>query len=275
MSLYTQWIGKLGHRSPPGQAAQLTRRWILQMALNVALMTGIFIAADYLARKNPVWLKNLNWNEQSINTAFWVAAVICSLPLFIATSRKLGALGLLIAETRVSKAAAGERTAAIRSVVAQVIPIAGTAVLGFYVLVLTSALLPGPEILLVLLLMLGLVAWLLRRSFIKVYSHAQAALQETFSQPELKAPEQTAAILPSLLREALLETSLIANGSPAARKLIHELKLRTQTGASIVAIERNGQNLINPGPDEELIPGDRILLLGSVSQLEAARKLLT
>jgi CPA2 family monovalent cation:H+ antiporter-2 len=274
MSLYTQWIGKLGHRSQPGLAAKLTRRWILQMALNVALMTGIFIAADYLARENPARLKKLNWSEESLNTVFWLVAVVLSLPLFIATSRKLGALGLLIAETRVTKAAAGERTTAIRSVVAQIIPIAGTAVLGFYVLVLTSALLPGLEVLLVLLSVIALVAWLLRRSFIKVYSHAQAALQETFSQPELQIPAEMPAILPSLLREAHLEAGEISKSSPAAGKLIHELKLRTETGASIVGIERNGQNIINPGPDEELIPGDRILLLGSPSQLEAARKIL-
>ncbi|MDB6039092.1 MAG: sodium/hydrogen exchanger [Verrucomicrobiales bacterium] len=274
MSLYTQWIGKLGHRSQPGLAAKLTRRWILQMALNVALMTGIFIAADYLARENPGWLKKLNWSEESVNTALWLVAVIMSLPLFIATSRKLGALGLLIAETRVTQAAAGERTAAIRSVVAQVIPIAGTAVLGFYVLVLTSALLPGLEVLMVLLLLVALVAWLLRRSFIKVYSQAQAALQETFAQPPPETQAEVMAVLPALFRDAHLETCEITSTSPAGGKLIHELKLRTLTGASIVGIERNGRSIINPSPDEELQCGDKVLLLGSSRQLEASCKIL-
>jgi CPA2 family monovalent cation:H+ antiporter-2 len=41
-----------------------------------------------------------------------------------------------------------------------------------------------------------------------------------------------------------------------------------------VGIERNGASIVNPGPDEELQAGDRILLLGSRAQLDAARAAL-
>jgi hypothetical protein len=41
-----------------------------------------------------------------------------------------------------------------------------------------------------------------------------------------------------------------------------ELQLRTRTGASIVGIERDGANIINPNRDEEPYSADRILLLG-------------
>ena len=56
-------------------------------------------------------------------------------------------------------------------------------------------------------------------------------------------------------------------GSPVASKLIRELELRTRTGASVVGIERNGENIVNPGPDEELRVGDKLLLLGSSDQI--------
>jgi CPA2 family monovalent cation:H+ antiporter-2 len=62
--------------------------------------------------------------------------------------------------------------------------------------------------------------------------------------------------LPSLLREVDLETVTISADSPVAGKLIRELQLRTQTGASIVGIERNDAKIINPGLDEELQFGD-------------------
>jgi CPA2 family monovalent cation:H+ antiporter-2 len=270
MSLYTQWIGQLGNGRHPNLAAKLTRGWILQMALNVALMTGIFISAVYVGQHPPVWLRDLGLSGESLKTALWFTAVVCSLPLFIATSRKLQALGMLIAQTRVTKAAAGERAAAIQSIVAQVITIAGTTLLGFYVLVLTSTLLPSLRVLIVLLALIALIAWLLRRSFIKVYSKAQIALKETLSQVPPVKPAPVVVALPSLFREANLEKVEITSGSPAAGKLIHELQLRTQTGASIVGIERNGRNIINPGADEELQSGDQILLLGSRSQLDAA-----
>ncbi|HXJ57302.1 MAG TPA: TrkA C-terminal domain-containing protein [Verrucomicrobiae bacterium] len=71
-----------------------------------------------------------------------------------------------------------------------------------------------------------------------------------------------------------LQTVQLAAASPAAGRLIGELQLRTQTGASIVAIERSGQNILNPGPDEELQAGDQIVLFGSRSHLDAAIRAL-
>src|SRR5205085_3515432 len=128
-------------------------------------------------------------------------------------------LGLLIAETRVTKAKAGERTAAIRDLVAQSVLIAGVFVLLLYLLVLSSTLLPPLKVLIVLVCIVALVAVLLRRSFIKLYSRAQLALRETLSQTPPPREAQTPANLPGLLREANLETIRIAANSAAAGKL--------------------------------------------------------
>jgi len=75
-----------------------------------------------------------------------------------------------------------------------------------------------------------------------------------------------------VLKEAQIATVTIAAGSPANGKLIRELALRTRTGASIVAIERAGANIVNPGPDEELQVGDQVVLLGNPQHLDAARR---
>ena len=256
-------------------ATTLTWRWSGQMALNAALIAAVFIAAAFVERHPPGWLKDLAPSQEGLKAVLWLTAVILSLPLFIATFRKLQALGLLIAETKVTAAAAGERTVAIRAVVAQVVPIAGTVALGLFVLVLSSALLPTFKVLIVLLALVTLITWLLWHSFIKVYSKAQIALKETLAQPPTPRHDHAPAALPYLLREADLETVTIAAGSPAAGKLIRELQLRSQTGASIVGIERNGVNIVNPVPDEELQPGDQVLLLGNRAQLDAACKNLS
>jgi monovalent cation:H+ antiporter-2, CPA2 family len=79
---------------------------------------------------------------------------------------------------------------------------------------------------------------------------------------------------PQLLRGAVLETIHVPPGSPAAGKLIRELAFRTATGATVVGIERADMNILNPGPDEEIQPGDRIHLLGGPPQLASARRLL-
>src|SRR6185436_17717598 len=109
-------------------------------------------------------------------------------------------------------------------VVAQGMPIAGTAGLALYVLVLSSAILPTLKILVVLVLLAGSFAWLLRRSFFRVYAKAQLALQETLSQTPPAHTEHVAK-LPSILREAHLKTVPVKANSPAAGKLIRELGL--------------------------------------------------
>jgi monovalent cation:H+ antiporter-2, CPA2 family len=271
LELYTRWVGQLGNGRHTEMSTKLIRRWLWQMALNVALVAAVFIVAAFVRQHPPEWLRNMDVSDAAMKAGLWLTAVVLALPLFIATFRKLQALGMLIAETKVTRAAAGERTAAIQSVVAQVIPIVGTVALGLFVLLLSSALLPALEVLIVLLGVVALVTWLLWRFFIKVYAKAQVSLQETFNQPAASPHPQSPAPLPALLKEADLESVTVAANSPAAGKLIRELQLRTITGASIVGIERNGNSLINPGPDEELQHGDQVLLLGNRKQLDAAK----
>jgi CPA2 family monovalent cation:H+ antiporter-2 len=242
------------------------------MALNAALIAAVFIAAAFVERQPPEWLQRLQIGNEWLKSALWLAAFLLSLPMFIATARKLQALGILLAETRVSEAAAGERTAPIRSFVATVVPMVGTVVMGIYVVMLGSALLPTFRVFIVLLLLAALIGWLLRRSFVRVYSKAQIALQETLA--EAPAHGHAPSPLPALLRNANLELVAIQPQALAVGKLIRELELRTQTGASIVGIERDGGSVINPGPNEELLAHDQVLLLGTQQQLDAARTVL-
>ncbi|MCB9385165.1 MAG: cation:proton antiporter [Bryobacterales bacterium] len=70
-----------------------------------------------------------------------------------------------------------------------------------------------------------------------------------------------------------IEWLRIADDSPAAGRSIGALRLRTETGASVVALMRDGGSQANPGPEVELHAGDRVALLGSREQLSAAEAL--
>ena len=142
-------------------------------------------------------------------------------------------------------------------------------------LLLSSTLLPSRNVLLITLVIMAIASFLLYRGAVKLYSRAQSALRDTFAQPADPPLLQEAPSLPPLLREARLETVEIKCGTEAAGKMIAELKLRTQTGASVVGIERHGNSIVNPDPDEELESGDQLLLIGSEEQLRAAKELLT
>jgi monovalent cation:H+ antiporter-2, CPA2 family len=272
--LYTRWTGELAAQRQPSLATKLARRWSWQIALNVVLTGAVFVAAAFIGRRPPAWLTRLDIDEEWMLAGLWLAAAVMALPIFVAVFRKLQALGLLVAETRVKDSGNLERTAAVRAIVAQGVSAAGLAALALYVLLLSSALLPSPRILVPLFALLALFTWLFWRTLIRLYAKAQVALAETFAQPPAPHLPEAPRPMPLMLRDADLDVVTISDGFAAARKLIRELELRSRTGASIVAIQRDGANIINPLPDEELLPGDQVLLLGTKPQLDAAKGML-
>lgn len=66
----------------------------------------------------------------------------------------------------------------------------------------------------------------------------------------------------------------IGDGAPAAGRTLGDLHLRRETGASVVALVRNGSALANPGAELTLEVGDLAALLGASDQREQARRLL-
>lgn len=275
LDLYTQWIRHLRQSQPNNLAWKLVRLWVWQMALCIVLVTGIFISATFFRERAPAWWPDMPGGVNGAKAILWLTATILSLPLLIAVVRKLQALGMLLSEMSVTRSAAGARTEALRAIVAHVILAAGCIGLLQFLLVLSSAILPSSwNVLLVLALIVAAATVLLRRSFIRLYASAQIALRETFAQPPPPRDHGIEHALSPVLRDAEITSIPIGTHSPSAGKLIRELNLRAKTGASIVGIERAGESLVNPEPDEELRPTDLVLLLGSREQLNAATTLL-
>lgn len=67
--------------------------------------------------------------------------------------------------------------------------------------------------------------------------------------------------------------SLNAN-SPLVGKTIGDGKIRTMSGASVVAILRSGDSYPGPGPDFLLLENDTALVVGSVEGVALARKII-
>ena len=273
LETYTRWVGQAATHRQPGLAAGLLRKWAWQIALNLLLIAAVFITAAALRGRAFAWWPSVPGGVEGAKALLWLAAMLVSLPLFIAAVRKFQALGMLIAEISVTRAAAGKNTDPLRAVVSNTILVAGCLGLIPFVFVLSSTILPSRKVLLVLALIIAAALVILRRNFIRLHARAQAALADTLAQPPASATG-SAPELPALMRDAELTLVAIGPHSPAAGRLIGELALRTATGASIVGIERAGENIVNPGPDEEIRAEDRVLLIGSRVQLDAAQALL-
>lgn len=274
---YTNWIATLSSRNGSNLGATLLKQWGWQIGINYLLITAAFVGARAL-RPHVVanWgetLANLNprlGSENSVKAILWLGAMLVCLPMFIAIFRKLQAAGMLVAEMSVAQKPKAQGQNALRGFLSAAVVLAGTVVTAVLVLILSSALLPPAKILIVLALALVVAFLILRRTLVRLYSRAQYALVETFSHPPAQREEERPE-LPALLHEAELLSVTIDANAWVIGKMIAELKLRSKTGASIVGIERDGSNIVNPAAEEELRPGDHVLLLGTHEQLEASR----
>ncbi len=79
----------------------------------------------------------------------------------------------------------------------------------------------------------------------------------------------------ALFADATVDHIQLESDSPTVGRTLRELDLRKNTGASVIAIARNGEANTNPGPDFMLQPDDIVVLIGGHRELDEAMSLLT
>jgi CPA2 family monovalent cation:H+ antiporter-2 len=272
METYSEWISRMG-QSPVSASRKILRKVLLQISINLLLVTGIFIAFVFLHERISIFLAGYITNIEITKAILWFAAMLISLPLLIVIWKKIQALGMIISEISVSAGEDASKTNALRAIISNTVLIIGTGILVLAIVLLSSTLLPSLNLLLAALSLVCISGFLLYRSSIKVYAWGQVALKDTFNtQPDKDPAKETPGLDHPLLQDARLHTVTLMPGAAAEGKLISELDLRLDTGANIIGIERGGESIINPEPETELAKGDRILLIGYPEQLENAKR---
>ena len=128
---------------------------------------------------------------------------------------------------------------------------------------------------------LGIVAVaavLFRRSVLGAQERAEDTLRRLLAAPAAEAGGAHAEATTQLARlvstkypfDVVLEDVVLPFTPSAVHRPIRDLALRSRTGATIAAIYRGEEVIVNPDPSAELQPGDVLLLLGSTDQIRAA-----
>lgn len=76
------------------------------------------------------------------------------------------------------------------------------------------------------------------------------------------------------LDDLIIEWYKIEENSPAIRNTIGELEVRKRTGASIIAAIREGDTVINPGPDYALSAGATLVVAGKRNHIKLLKEIL-
>ena len=180
-AIYRAWLQSAQPQGDRALLAGLYHKMLLQIFVNLCLVSAIFIGGRWLIGSTrltlPDWADTLVWQKSLV----WGAALVLSAPFLIAVYRKVQALSLLLADhgTQNMEAAQGEK---VRRIISEAIPAAAVVSIFILLAALSSGMLPPIKILLLVLIIAGLLVALLRHWFIRMHYRLQITLLETLNQ---------------------------------------------------------------------------------------------
>lgn len=268
-ALYNLWVERIAGAGQNSVVRKAVRRSMIIMAVNTALICAVMGAAGYLARGPLMRFPGLADRPGLLSVGMWVLAMVVCLPMYVATFGKLRALGMILAEVGLPMTLKTAWARTMRTFLANAILSAGLAGQLLLTLALSSTMFPSrivPAVLTVCAVIVALWRW---RGLVRVYAQAQSAVTSMLQEPE-RAPAAVA----GSAAELTVETAVIDAGAGVLGKRLRSIRIRDRTGATLVGIGRSGGTITNPGPREELLPGDKVFMLGNPEQIRACRALL-
>lgn len=91
----------------------------------------------------------------------------------------------------------------------------------------------------------------------------------------LRMPSRLRDQLGHILAASAVDNVQLLEGAPAIGATVAATRLRQETGATIVAVVRDGKAQTNPPPEWRFAAGDIVVLIGGHAEVEAAERLLT
>jgi len=269
---YRERLEQLQAQARRSRLWQLSRKRIIQIGIEVLLVSGLLVFSGQLLAAAERWLGRNFMFPDGLQILFWVVVSLVLLAPLVAIWRNCSALALMCAQ--VSTAGQPHSARAARWVETVFKSLAGTAMF-FWVF----SLLPTEGLarwLLLASIVIALVALaLLWRKLVLWHSQLEIELQTVMTSAEGK---MTATSAPWLQAHGdwnlhMIDCVLPDLADVQGRK-IAELDLRARFGCSVVGIERQGYMIPLPPPDAVLYPRDRVLLMGTTEQVQAGKHFL-
>jgi CPA2 family monovalent cation:H+ antiporter-2 len=276
---YTAWIARLTTRT--AHTERVVRGLLLRLVLYLAVSLSLFVVTwsgiPQLARLLPTVMPG----QQEVLQ--WGSAAVVALPFLFLLSRTLEQLIQHLTATLLPHRPreGSESMQFLRHTFLFVFSWLAAIV----ILAVTSPVLPALVPLGAVgvgLLVSSYVFWESLTRFHTRIEDVLSTLRGERASTEMPVPnaEQTGrAAVTELLREryglaAQTEDFIVPFAPTALNRSIQALGLRTWTGASIIAIYRDPEQIVIPQPDTILLPGDVLVLLGDQEQLAAALRFL-
>ena len=279
--LYGSWIERL--RTAPGEAKKSrTRRLVRLLLLDVAAIAVLTVGISLeLSLLTSLFERLLGVSGDTARMLVFGAAALAGVPLvigFVTTARRLG---FLLAQRALPQAAKGkvDFAAAPRRSLITALQLAIVLVAGIPLVAITAPFLPplrGVVVFGVVILLFGVAFW---RSARNLHGHARAGAEviaatlakQMANTTEMQihdANKRLDAALPGLGHPIAV---VLREDSPAVGLSLAELNLRGITGATILAITREGEQILVPRGRQVLQRGDILALAGTHDSIDLAK----
>lgn len=274
-NLYAAWTGRLRD----GRGTDSARRAAFRAAVPATIYGAVTIAIIVFGGLSVTTVGNSlasrAGREDAALVFGWLAVGIVALPFGFLYVRSQHAFARQLA-----KAAVPERlkvdgnVAPIQTVLERTFLFGGLLTASIALLLFASPFIPTAPLLAVVVVTLALTGGLLYKALTRVQSRVETTIKSVLSP---SASETERAQLVELVREkypwaASTKELTLPTAFPAPTSL-RRLHLRNRTGASVVTIHRGDRAIHAPTPDTQLLPGDRLVLIGEDHQLEEAERL--
>jgi CPA2 family monovalent cation:H+ antiporter-2 len=278
-SLYASWVELLGAPKAASPLAVERKRLGRFLLLDSVCVAAAIIGTSLAYRRLPDMFGPETAGKLEIRLALLGIGALLALPFAIGLVAAVRRLAAVLAESAIPRPAKGvDQGMAPRRALISTLQIGLVVAIGVPLTLVTLPFVPPYGVLGVIaayLLILGIGFW---RTASDLDKHSRAGaelvvhvLAKQAHMGETGTFEVVTQLLPGLGTIVPLE---VQAGSEAAGMTLGELNLRGRTGATVVALSRDGQRQPLPTAQTRLAPGDMIALSGSGNAIGLAAALL-
>jgi len=271
LETHINWVARLRHASTTGKIMQDIRFNVTLVMLHLALVAGVFVAADMLSKIDySSFSTHLETNKK---TVLWGLACLATLPIAIFLFFRARALGGSVADALIPSKIKGTSWAeSFRRFNGLLFSVVGLVALFVETVMLSGTIMPEQSwakgVIGLTLSLVGLLGW--RR-----FRHLGEQSLQTLKGVLTKEIEISLTDPAAVLLDIHTERWIVGEAEDVAGRSIREINLRVRTGASVIGIERVGRMIVNPAAEERLHAGDMLILLGDEDQILKAKRHLS
>ncbi len=267
---YQDWLERFMRQRKRSRLWQLSRKRFAQIVIEMLFVSGVLVFSREIYTAVQEWLGRDFPNGAQV--AFWMLLSFAVVAPLVAIWRNCSALALLFAQVSTAHHPRGRQLA---PVVETGLKLVVAAILTVWLIAIVPAEDTARWLLFASALVAVVAVVLLRRRLIHWHSVLEIEIKNMMQTSESKLTSTTA---PWMGRHPEWDLHMIDCTLPdladCQGRTIADLDLRAQFGCSVVGIERQGFMIPLPPPESVLYPRDKVLLMGTMGQVEAGRTFL-